>query len=148
SSTRTEIAAAPAPANCAASFAGSASGRRSPAEGERRFTSAIACSPGRPSAWANLMPAPAPAKPVPPLRVSLRRAYGSCRYLGARERNELFEAGRGSAGVEGLPRDLHSLPEVLRVTAGRDRAGCVEQNGVSRAAALAVEDAPDRRGVL
>ncbi len=55
SSTSTEIAAAPAFANCAASFAGSASGRMSPADGERRFTSAIARRPGCASASANLI---------------------------------------------------------------------------------------------
>jgi len=37
-----ETAAAPARSNDAASLAGSASGRRSPADGERRFTSAMA----------------------------------------------------------------------------------------------------------
>jgi hypothetical protein len=46
SSTRTETAEAPARSNAAASSAGSASGRRSPADGERRFTSAMAPSPG------------------------------------------------------------------------------------------------------
>jgi hypothetical protein len=50
SSTRIEIAPAPAAANCAASRAGSASGLRSPADGERRFTSAMAPSPGPASA--------------------------------------------------------------------------------------------------
>src|ERR671937_431503 len=50
SSTRTETAAAPALVNCDASRAGSASGRRSPADGERRFTSAMAASPGAASA--------------------------------------------------------------------------------------------------
>ena len=53
SSTRIEIAAAPACANCAASRAGSASGRRSPADGERRLTSAIALRPGPASASRN-----------------------------------------------------------------------------------------------
>src|SRR5215218_430376 len=51
-STRIDTAAAPARSNSAASAAGSASGRRSPAEGERRLTSAIAPSPGRRSASA------------------------------------------------------------------------------------------------
>src|SRR5205807_9333006 len=73
---------------------------------------------------------------------------GSCGDLDARERNELFEAGRGCPGVERLPGDVHALQEVLRVTAGCDRTRCVEQDRVSRAAALALEDAPDRSSVL
>ena len=47
SSTRIDTAAAPARSNAAASAAGSASGRRSPADGERRLTSAIAANPAR-----------------------------------------------------------------------------------------------------
>ena len=43
----------PARSYAAAIVAGSASGRRSPADGERRLTSAIAVSPGRASASAN-----------------------------------------------------------------------------------------------
>ena len=53
SSTRIEIAAAPAFANCAASWAGSASGRRSPADGDRRLTSAMAPRPGAERALRN-----------------------------------------------------------------------------------------------
>ena len=53
SSTRIEHAAAPAASNARASRAGSASGRRSPAEGERRLTSAMPPSPGLVSASRN-----------------------------------------------------------------------------------------------
>src|SRR4029450_2549391 len=52
SSTRTETAEAPARSKPVARSAGSASGRRSPAEGERRLISAIAPRPGRRSASA------------------------------------------------------------------------------------------------
>src|SRR6188508_1506065 len=38
-----------------------------------------------------LMPAPAPAKPVPPLPVSLRRAYGSCGHRLASDADEALE---------------------------------------------------------
>src|SRR5207302_2742209 len=100
-STRIDTAAAPAASNPAASPAGSASGRRSPADGERRFTSAIAPSPGAASA----------SRKRPTLRVLV------CLV---REGHQLLQPGRSDAGVDRLPSELEPFGEVVRVASGGD----------------------------
>src|SRR3954468_13213761 len=93
----------------------------SPSEGDRRLNSAIAPRPGFDSASAN---------------------------LGTGELHQLVEPRRGRAGVECLPRERDPLAQIGGMSAGCDRAGCVEQDRVARAALLAAEDATDRRSVL
>ena len=104
--------------------AGSASGRRSPADGERRLTSAIAPSPGALRASRNR----------PMSLESTRRAA-----RGARPRRRSRAASRG---------ELEPFAEVGGVPGRGDRAGGVEQDRVARAAVAAGEDAADARGVL
>ena len=107
SSTSTETAAAPARANAGASGAGSASGRRSPADGERRLISAIAGE----------------------TRAGERVAEPTHR----REGDERLEPlGRGSR-VDRLAGELEPVAEIVRVPAGGDRAGGVEQDRVALA---------------
>src|SRR6059036_3928142 len=129
SSTRIDTAAAPAAANPAARSAGSASGRRSPAEGERRFTSAIAPRPD-------------------PRSASRKRAKLGGPLFALREHDQLVEPRRRRARVDRLLRELEPLAQVVCVPACCDRAGGVEQDRAAPAAVLAREDGADRGGVV
>ena len=113
SSTRIEIAAAPALANCAASRAGSASGRRSPAEGERRLTSAIAPRPGAARASRN--------RPI-------RRQQSL-----ARRRSAARAARRPRPSRSPRRASDESFAQVRSVPARGDRARGVEQDRVCAA---------------
>src|SRR5579864_5854118 len=68
-----------------------------------------------------LMPAPAPAKPVPPLLVSLRRAYGSCRALPVR----LCEAALGDEPLQRKHRGVRRQDDELG-TRGRQCEAAVD----------------------
>src|SRR5438876_9379900 len=118
----------------------SPSGRRSPADGERRLNSAIAPNPSQ-SASVTLIPAPAPAKPVPPLLVSLRRAYGSCGSV--REGDELLEALGRRAGVERVACGLETFAQIGRTATGGDRPGRIEEDRRAAAAVPACEHLAD-----
>ena len=98
SSTSTDTAAAPACSNAAARLAGSASGRRSPADGDRRLTSAIAARPGPRAA----------RKRVPYLPDGALRLH-----LGAREGDQRLES-LGSTRVDRRPRRSRAPPEGRR----------------------------------
>src|SRR5439155_2328499 len=121
SSTRTDTAAAPARWYAGAMAAGSAPGRRSPADGERRLISAIAPRPS----WAS-----------------------ASRNLPMREFSQLAEPGRRRAGVDRRPRPHQPLAEVRGMASRRDRTGGVQQHRVALAACGAAEDRLDRPRVL
>src|SRR5207302_10402944 len=53
--------------------------------------------------------------------------------LGPRERDQLLEPCRGSTGIDGLARELEALAEVFRVSACRNRAGRVQEDGAASA---------------
>ena len=107
SSTSTESAAAPARSKSRASSPGSAPGRRSPAEGERRLISAIAARPGPASASGTHAP--------PPSRVN---AISSSRRAPAAPESTVSVANRG-------------LPEIARLPGRGDRARGVQEHGVA-----------------
>src|SRR5205807_10282507 len=104
-----------------------APGRR---RGEGRRRRASAASPRR-------------SRAVRALRVQ-RRA--SCRC--PRECDQLVEARRRSAGVDGHAGELHALAQLVCVAACCDRARRIQQDRTPPAAFLALEDAPDQRRVL
>ena len=85
---------------------GSASGRMSPSEGERRLNSAIAPRPG-------------------PAKASLNRI---------REPRQLFETRGRGAGVDRLAGELEPLPQVFRPAGCGDRAGRIQEDRVAPAA--------------
>src|SRR5262249_55388276 len=121
SSTSTEIAAAPAWAYAGAITAGSASGRRSPAEGERRLISAIACRRSWASASANLPMA---------------------------ELSQLLEPGPGGAGVDRLRGEAEAVADVRGDAGGHERGGRIEKHRITARARLSREHAAQDRGVL
>ncbi len=167
SSTSTEIAAAPAAAYAGAIRAGSASGRRSPADGERRLISAIAPSPGCASASLNR---PIRAFPCPSARCCRRgEAHASpvvcraaqagdacasplrqqpCSCFSPREGNERLETLRRRPRVDRRGTDTEPVAQVVGKPCSDERSRSVQQHRVTAPALLAREQRADRGGVL